>query len=172
MTTERRDKMTERVMPTHIVAAGGIVVNLDGKILLVRNSYRGIWEYPGGQVEVGENLIEGLQREIREESGIEVEVGELFCVASNTCKYPGHYGVKEIPTKVMFDFICRPVGGEEHTSDETSDVGWFTPEEARTMIAAPALKERFQAYLNYDGRPTYLSYVTKPQFTLHQKRKL
>lgn len=164
--------MTERFMPTHIVAVGGIVVNSDSKLLLVKNSYRGVWEYPGGQVEVGENLIEGLKREIREESGIEVEVGVLFCISSNTCKYSGYYGVKEIPTKVMLDFVCRPVGGTEHTSDETSEVGWFTPEEARDMIGAPALRERFQAYLDYDGRPTYLSYVTKPQFELHLKRKL
>lgn len=164
--------MSERLMPTHIVAAGGVVVHPDGKILLVKNSYRGIWEYPGGQVEVGENLIEALQREIREESGIEVAVGELFCVSSNTCKYPGHSGVKEIPTKVMFDFICTPVGGAEHTSDETSEVGWFTPEEAQRLIAAPAMQERFKAYLSYQGHPTYLSYVTKPTFTMHLKRSL
>lgn len=162
--------MTERIMPTHIVAVGGIVVHDDGSILLVKNSYRGIWEYPGGQVEVGENLMEALQREIREESGIEVEVGELFCVSSNTCKYPGHSGVKEMPTKVMFDFICRPVGGAECTSEETSEVGWFTPEEARSLIAAPALKERFEAYLSYQDRVTYLSYVTRPQYALHVKR--
>ena len=159
-------------MPTHIVAVGGVVVNDDGRILLVKNICRGIWEYPGGQVEVGENLIEALQREIREESGIEVQVGEMFCVSSNTCQYAGYNGVKVIPTKVMVDFICKPIGGTESTSDETDDVGWFTPEEARAMIAAPALIERFKAYLDYQGRPTYLSYVTKPQFELHHKRIL
>ena len=159
-------------MPTHIVAVAGVVVRDDGRLLLVRNRYRGVWEYPGGQVEVGENLFEGLRREIREESGIEAEIGELFCVSSNTCKYPGHSGVKEVPTKVMFDFICRFAGGAEHTSDETSEVGWFTPEEARKMITAPALVERFQAYLDYQGRPTYLSYVTKPDFALHLRQTL
>ena len=164
--------MTERVMPTHIVAVAGVVERADGKLLLIRNSYRDVWEYPGGQVEVGENLIEALQREIREESGIEIEVGELFCIASNTGKYPGHSGVREVPTKVMLDFICRPVGGSVHISDETSEVGWFTPEEARNMIAAPALIERFQTYLDYQGRPTYLSYVTHPEFTLQHKRML
>ena len=162
----------ERVMPTHIVAVAGVVVNGEGKVLLVKNRYRNIWEYPGGQVEVGENLMEALQREIREESGIEVEVGELFCVASNTAKYPGYNGVKEVPTKLMLDFICRPVGGQESTSDETSAVGWFTPQEAAAMIAAPAMITRYQAYLEYDGRPTYVSYVTKPEFQLHMKRKL
>lgn len=164
--------MSERVMPTHIVAVGGVVVNDEGRILLVKNTYRGIWEYPGGQVEVGESLVDGLRREIREESGIEVEVGELFCVASNTCTYPGYNGVKVVPTKVMFDFICKPVGGAEHTSDETSEVGWFTPEEAQALIAAPALIERFKVYLGHQGRPTYLSYVTKPRFALNLKRTI
>lgn len=161
---------TSRVMPTHIAAVAGVVVNSDGKLLLVKNRYRGTWEYLGGQVENGENLVEALQREIREESGIEVEVGELFCIASNVAKYPGYNGVKEVPTKVMLDFICRPVGGQEHTSDETSEVAWFTPQEAQGMISAPALRERFEAYLSYDGRPTYLSYVTKPRFELRLKR--
>ena len=161
-----------RVMPTHITAVAGIVVNSDGRLLLVRNRYRGTWEYPGGQVENGEQLIEALQREIREESGIEVEVGELFCIASNVAQHPGYNGVKEVPTKVMLDFICTPVGGQERTSDETSEVAWFMPQEAQRLIGAPALQERFAAYLAYDGRPTYLAYVTKPRFELSLKRRI
>ena len=164
--------MAEKIMPTHIVAVAGIVVNKQGELLLVKNRYRDTWEFPGGQVEVGENLIEALQREIREESGIEVEVGELFCISSNTAKYPGHSGVKEVPTKVMMDFICHRAGGTEHTSDETCQVGWFRPEDACHMITTPALAERFKAYLAYRGRPTYLSYVTRPEFILQLKRTL
>ena len=52
---------SERLMPTHIVAAAGIVVNSSGEILLVKNNRRG-WEFPGGQVEVGENLIDAVKR--------------------------------------------------------------------------------------------------------------
>ena len=51
---------SERLMPTHIVAAAGIVVNGNGEILLVKNNRRG-WEFPGGQVEVGENLIDAVK---------------------------------------------------------------------------------------------------------------
>lgn len=54
--------------PTHIVAKGGFVEDGQGNILLVKTRDGG-WVYPGGQVEVGENLIEGLIREIKEESG-------------------------------------------------------------------------------------------------------
>ena len=56
---------TERFMPTHIVAAAGIVVNSNGEILLVKNNRRG-WEFPGGQVEVSENVIDAVKREIME----------------------------------------------------------------------------------------------------------
>lgn len=160
----------EWVMPTHIVAAAGVVTNDKGEILMVK-TYNANWVFPGGQVEVGENLIDAVKREIWEESGIEVEVGEVFCISSNTAKNPGHSGVKEIPTKVMFDFICREVGGSIRTSEENSDTGWFPKNEILSMMETPAYIERYKAYLEYDGRPTYLEYITRPNFELKLKRK-
>lgn len=56
------------VFPTHIVAAGALVTNEKDEVLLVKNPHRG-WEFPGGQVENGEDLIEGITREVFEESG-------------------------------------------------------------------------------------------------------
>ncbi len=157
-----------RVLPSHIVAAAGIVLNEKNEILMVK-TYRGGWVFPGGQVEVGENVIDALKREIMEETGVEAEVGELFCVSSNTCKYPGYNGVKEVPTKVMFDFICRAKGGEPRPSDENSESAYFPKDEAARIITAPAIIERFKAYLEYSGRPAYLEYVTKPEFELKLK---
>ena len=156
------------VLPSHIVAAAGIVLNEKDEILMVK-TYRGGWVFPGGQVEVGENVIDALKREIMEETGVEAEVGELFCVSSNTCKYPGYNGVKEVPTKVMFDFICRAKGGEPRPSDENSESAYFPVDEAQPLITAPAIVERFKAYLEYSGRPAYLEYVTKPEFELKLK---
>ena len=106
-------------MPTHIVAAGGIVEEENEQILLVK-TYHGGWVFPGGQVEVGENLMDGLIREVEEESGIQIEVMQLIGVYSNTGMYKWHDGITDVPTKVMFDFICKPLGGELRTSDETS----------------------------------------------------
>lgn len=159
------------VMPTHIVACAGVVLNEKNEVLMVKTHNAG-WVFPGGQVEEGENLFDAVKREIWEESGIEVEVGEVFCVASNTGKYPGYNGVKEIPTKVMFDFICKPIGGTLGTSDETSESGWFSKEEALKMIIAPAYIERYKAFLEYNGRPTYMEYVTRPTFEMKVKRHI
>lgn len=161
----------EWVMPTHIVAVGGIVVNESGEILLVKHNHAG-WAFPGGQVEVGENLIEALQREILEETGIEAEVGEVFCISSNVAKNAGYNGITEIPTKVVLDFLCRKLGGQARPSEENSETAWFPREKVLAMMTAPVYRERFSAYLEYDGRPRYLSYVTQPTFERKVKRNI
>ena len=68
--------------PRHIVAASALVKRADGGLLLVRTPRRG-WELPGGQIELGETVIDGLKREVYEESGVEIEVGRLASVRSN-----------------------------------------------------------------------------------------
>ncbi|WP_079516252.1 NUDIX hydrolase [Rossellomorea marisflavi] len=159
-------------MPVHIVAAGGFVTDEKDEILLVKTRRDGHWVFPGGQIEVGENLIDGVIREVKEESGLDVTVSHLVGVFSNTATYEGHSGVKIVPTKVMFDFVCEPVGGEFNTSDETSDVRWVRKEDVLNMISAPALRTRYQAYLNFEGSVQYMDYVTKPEFEVKSKRTI
>lgn len=158
-------------MPTHIVAAGGIVEDDQGNILLVKTHHGG-WVYPGGQVEVGENVINAVTREIKEESGIDTIVSHLIGVHSNTGMHKWFDGVTDVPTKVMFDFVCKPVGGELATSEETTDSRWVAKEQVLDMIEAPAIRTRFQAYLDFDGSVQYMDYVTKPAFELKMKRDI
>ena len=159
----------ERFLPTHIIAAAGVVLNEQGEILLVNTPRHG-WVFPGGIVEVGENVIDGVKREVMEETGVSIEVGELFCVSSNTEKYPGYNGVKEVPTKLMLDFICRAKGGTPRPSEENTESAYFPVEQVMDLIGYEAIRERFQAWLDYTGRPIYLEYVTKPIFQLKLKR--
>lgn len=159
----------EWVLPTHIIAVGGIAVNEKNEILMVKHWRQG-WVFPGGMVEVGENLIDGLKREIMEETGVDVEVGEAFCIASNTGKYPGYNGVKEIPTKLMLDFECMVISGKPRPSEENSESMFVPKEKALDIITEPAIIERFKAYLEYSGRPFYMEYVTAPEFELKLKR--
>ena len=113
-----------------------------------------------------------MKREILEESGIEVWVEELFCVSSNTSKYQGYGDIKEIPKKVMLDFICRKTGGEIRGSEENSESAWIQKEAVLSMIQAPAIRESYQAYLEYRGRPCYLEYMTHPVYELKLKRNV
>lgn len=156
-------------MPAHIVAVGGITEDEKGNILLVK-THRGGWVFPGGQVEEGENLIDALVREIKEESGIDVEVSKLIGVYSNTCKYKGYNGVKIVPTKVMMDYICKPISGKLCTSEETTESCWVSKEKVLDMIEAPAIRERYKAFLQFNGTVNYMEYVTKPDFKLKLKR--
>ena len=158
------------IMPTHIVAVGGITENEKGQILLVK-THRGHWVFPGGQVENGENLTEALSREIKEESGIEVEVLNLIGVSSNTGSHKGYNGVKHVPTKVMMDFTCKPLGGTLATSQETPESKWVNKDKVLDYIKSPNIVERYKAYLNYEGQVTYLEYVTQPKYILKLKRK-
>ena len=161
----------EKILPTHIVAAAGVVLNEKDEVLLV-NTYNDGWVLPGGEVEIGENLIDAVKREVFEESGIDVEVGEVFCISSNTASYPGYGGVKTVPTKVIFDFICQKTSGLIRGSDENSESKWFPKHQILDMIKTPSNIERFKAFLEYSGRPMYLEYVTRPDFELRNKRYL
>lgn len=101
--------------PTHIVAACGLITNEIGEVLLMRHPQRG-WEVPGGQVEVGEDLIASLQREIEEEIGITVIVGRLTGVYSNL------QFDENTPTKVIFAFRGEKSAGILRTSPENPEV--------------------------------------------------
>ena len=160
-----------RVLPTHILCAAGIVLNENDEILLVNNPRRG-WEFPGGQIENGENVIDAVKREIMEETGVEIDVGELFCVSSNTCSHPGYNGVKEVPTKLMLDFVCRAKGGVPRPSEENTESAYFSRDQVPALIQSPPYRARYQAYLEYAGRPIYLEYITRPEFAVKLKRTL
>ena len=160
---------TAWVMPTHIIAGAGIVIN-DHKEILMVNTYRGGWVFPGGQVETGENVIDAVKREIMEEAGIDIEVGEVFCISSNTGKYPGYNGIKEVPTKLMLDFICRAKSGSPRPSEENSESAFFPRENVLELIRSPSIIERYKAFLEYKGRPIYMEYITWPSFQLKLKR--
>ena len=161
----------ELILPTHILAGAGVVINEKDEILMVKHHRQG-WVFPGGIVEVGENVIDAVKREVMEETGVDIDVGELFCISSNTCKHPGYNGVKEVPTKLMLDFICSAKGGTPRPSEENTESRYFPRDQVLALIEAPAIAERYKAYLAYQGRPTYLEYATQPEYRLKMKRML
>ena len=122
----------------HKVSVAALVTNDEGKILLVNSPWRG-WEYPGGLIEPGETFRQALHREVREEAGVEIEITGFVGI----CKNVG----KDI---VNIDFTAKYVGGELTTSEESTEVGWFTAEEAFQMITFPLTKKRLRNMLSGD----------------------
>jgi 8-oxo-dGTP diphosphatase len=107
------------------VGVGAILVDGDGRLFLARRgpqakNERGLWEFPGGSVEFGEQLAAALQREMREEYGIEISVGELLDVVDHILPEEGQHWVS--PT-----FICRITSGipEILEPDKCAEIGWF-----------------------------------------------
>ena len=155
--------------PTHIVAAAGYVFDKEGNILIIKTPNRG-WDCTGGQVEEGEDLEAGVLREIMEESGITAKVKCLCAVYSNVGKYTFYDGVTPVHTKVMFEFICEYESGECRTSEESSEVIWVPKAKVFDYLSSPVMRYRFEKILNFDGRVTYASYVTKPEFKVLMER--
>ncbi|MCK5129823.1 MAG: NUDIX hydrolase [Clostridiales bacterium] len=156
--------------PTHIVAVGGIVVNKKEEILLVKSFWRG-WEFPGGQVETGESLIEALKREILEESNINVNAKKLIGIYSNIKEHVGHDGKTHVPTKVMMDFTCEYIDGEFKPSNETSEGKWVAKNKVLNLIEHPTYAYRYNNYLKGLDYPIYSAYQSRP-FVLIDERTI
>ena len=111
------------------VGVGAIIVNNQGRLFLARRgpkakNERGLWEFPGGSVEFGETMAAALQREIREEFGIEITVGKLLDVVDHILKAEGQHWIS--PT-----FLCAIAAGEPHIMEpeKCAEIGWFRPDE-------------------------------------------
>jgi len=144
-------------VPQSVIVAC-LVSNAAEELLLIRHHRRG-WEMPQGHVEQGEDLIAALHREVREESGVSVEIGPLAAVWSKLTA----------PPALIFTFLGRYRGGELAASSDSLEAGWFTAAEATGMVTNPVMRERLEALLSYRGSTRYLSYTTGPfQFRLEK----
>lgn len=112
------------------VGAGALIFNEQGKLLLSKRgplakNERGKWEIPGGAIEYGETLADGLKREVKEELGIEVEIVELLDVCDHILPEEEQHWIS--PT-----YICRVINGTPQVMEpgKCDEIGWFTVEEA------------------------------------------
>ena len=154
------DKWLEtKQIPNHLISASGFVFK-DDKVLMVKSPSKG-WQFPGGIMETGENIIECLKREIFEESGIVIEPVCLIGIYQRL-DYRKGYGPLSgelLPPVAVFTFKCKYIEGIETTSDESIDVRWFEINEAKNVIEKPYLIDIFEHMLNYDGRICFNSFI-------------
>lgn len=112
------------------IAIGAAVGNDDGELLLIKRRDSGFWLFPTGWADVGYSASEIVVKEVREETGIEVEVVRLIAVLDGI-----RQGITRFPLYSLL-FQCRPVGGELSGHPlETSDLGWFTQDDLPAPLA-------------------------------------
>ena len=119
-----------------VVGVGGVVIS-DGRTLLIRRSgppLQGEWSSPGGTLETGETLREGVRRELREETGVEVRVGEMIEVFERI--FPDAQGRPQYHF-VILDFLCEYAGGEAQAASDVTDVAWAAEEELEGFHLSP-----------------------------------
>ena len=143
---------------THFVSVAALVTNDLGQILLVKSPWRG-WEYPGGLIEPGETFQEALHREVREESGVEIEITGFVGICKNI--------ERDI---VNIDFTARYIGGELRTSEESTEVIWASPEEALDLITFPLTRKRLENMLSGREEAVLFCFQRENGFTVTEDR--
>ena len=106
-----------------LVGVGALVME-DDKVLLVKRQTepgKGLWSIPGGLVELGETIHEAVEREVKEETSLDIEIGELIGVFDSITyddagRLRFHY--------VLIDYLARPKGGSLKGNAEVADVRW------------------------------------------------
>ncbi len=117
--------------------ASGLIVQ-DGKVLVIRRGkepYKDHWSLPGGGIDRGEKVRETVKREVREETGLDVEVGLVAGYREETLP-DGHY--------IVLAFHCKVTGGELRAGDDAAEAEFVDPGEVLKRQTTPGLEDVFR----------------------------
>lgn len=153
----------KRQYPDRPIVAVGAAVCWDGRALIVRRGKepsKGVWTVPGGAVHLGETMREAAAREVQEECGIQVEVGEVIGILDNIVHdRSGSRADTGGPKGILYhyaivDFYAEYVSGELTPSDELMDAAWVYPTELDAYrVPAKAQAVLLKALALYHATP-------------------
>ena len=126
----------------HSVSVAAVITDDHGRALIIQRRDNQHWEPPGGVLELGETIEDGLRREALEETGLEVEPVALTGVYKNMTR-----GI------VALVFRCTPTGGNLSTSEEVTAFRWAGEAEIADL-ADEAYAVRFLDAMSHDRTPT------------------
>ncbi len=129
-----------------------IVPNELSHILMVHKTDNDLWALPGGAMDLGEYIADAVVREVKEETGIDVEVTGVVGLYTN----PNHvmaYDDGEVRQQCSICFRTRMVGGRLATSSETKEVRFVAPDQLDTLNIHPSMRLRIDHYLEDRTEP-------------------
>ena len=129
-----------------------IVADNHGRIALVKRKDNELWALPGGGMELGESIEQGAVREVKEETGLDVEVVGLVGVYTN----PQHvmaYDDGEVRQQFSLCFTTKLLGGELQFDDESTDIAWVAEVDLASYPMHPSMRLRVQHFLDRRALP-------------------
>jgi len=126
---------------------GALVVNDKGKILLIKSpKWKDVFVVPGGHIKLGESIEQAVKREIKEEVGLDVEVGKMLLVLESIFSDEFH----EKRHFIFLDYLCRAKSKDVVMDDkEAKSFVWVKPEDALELNLNKTTREFIKAYLNF-----------------------
>ena len=134
------------------VGCSAMVLDAEGRMLLVRRADNGRFAVPGGYMEAGESVSEACAREVKEETGLDVEVKELIAIYSS----PDRLLIYEDGNQwqlVILHFYVERFGGFLQMSEETTEAQFFTRDEALALDLGEWDRQRVLDGFNFMGEP-------------------
>lgn len=124
-----------------VVAVTAFVQDDEGRLLMIRRTDNDKYSIPGGAQDVGETIGHTVVREVREETGIDVEPVDIIGIYSD----PAHviaYTDGEVRQEFSICFRARPIGGQLRTSNESSEVQWVSRGDLDALNIHPTIRLR------------------------------
>ncbi len=139
-----------------VVAVTAFVQDDQGHLLMIRRTDNDLYSIPGGAQDVGETIGHTVIREVKEETGIDVEPIDMIGIYSD----PAHvisYTDGEVRQQFSICFRARPTGGKLRTSDESSEVQWVDRENLATLAIHPSIRLRIEHGFADKAKPYFAS---------------
>jgi ADP-ribose pyrophosphatase YjhB (NUDIX family) len=137
-----------------VVAVTAFILDETGRLLMIRRTDNDLYAIPGGAQEVGETISQTVVREVREETGITVDVTGLIGVYSD----PEHliaFSDGEVRQEFSLCFRAPPIDGQLRASSESKEVLWVEPDSLDDLNIHPSIRLRIQHGYEHRIEPFY-----------------
>lgn len=140
----KRDYLNDPAAPRPnalVPAVGAFIVNDAGRVLLIRRGDNGLWALPGGGQDFGESVADAARREVREETGLGVEITSIVGIYSD----PGHviaYDDGEVRQEFSIVLRAEVAGGILGAGDDAVEARWVDPAGLDMLDIHPSMRRR------------------------------